>query len=162
LQIAEGVLVCVPAAQVDLHHADAGLDQPACDEESLAPLLAAVLGADALRLVCQVERIVLAGARGVEQLQSALAMGVPGVEPAGTRGVIDVAPPLLEAAEQRRAIAELRQRQVIDVAEVGQAEIGIAAARVVPPGAWAGTGGALGIVRIVVAEAVGARAGWVW
>src|SRR5207249_4066112 len=39
LEIAESVLMRVPAAQVDLHHAHARFYQPPCGEEALSPFL---------------------------------------------------------------------------------------------------------------------------
>jgi hypothetical protein len=77
-QVTTCVLVCVPAAQVDLHHAYACLDEPARDEETLAPFLAAIAVAHALGLLPQIERILPAGSRREEEVESALTMYVVG------------------------------------------------------------------------------------
>ena len=164
LQIAEGVLMRVPAAQVDLHHPHAGLDQPPRDEKPLAPFLAAVQVAGAVGFLRQIERIVLARAASPAANRSACcAMSVPGGR-AGRRGRRGRA-----RAAGRRAAAAARcgsRAAAIETpsacAEVGQVEVGVAATACCPTRPSAQVRRARsGSIRIVVAEAVRARAGGV-
>ena len=62
----------VPAAQVDLHHAHARLDQTPRDEKRLAPFLAAIQIADPIRFLAEIERVLAARTSG-EQQAAALA-----------------------------------------------------------------------------------------
>ena len=85
LEVAEGVLVSVPASQIDLHHPHTCLDQSTSNQEPLAPLFTAVLVADLLRFLGQVKRVVSPAAGGQQQPQSLLPPGVPRGQPSLTR-----------------------------------------------------------------------------
>ena len=159
LQVAEGVLVRVPAAQVDLHHAHARLDQPPGDEEALPPLLAAVEVADAVGLLGQVERVLAARTAGQQQLHGLLAVRVPGVERAGRVRRCRRRVEARRAGRAARSAPERRRARGPRRARSGRWNAGVAATAVVPPRLRPLAGGALGVVRVVVAEAVGARAG---
>src|SRR5262245_2477943 len=77
LEIAESVLMRVPAAQVHLHHANARLNQSPSDEKAMAPFLAAVAIAHGRRLLAQIEGVVLARPGCGQQLHRLLSARVP-------------------------------------------------------------------------------------
>jgi hypothetical protein len=97
----------VPAAQVHLNHADPRLDQTAGHQKALAPLLATVLVAHPVRLLAQVEGVVLAGPSCQEQLHCLEPSGVPGRHFPQLVGTVEAATMSLQPFEQGLAVLEL-------------------------------------------------------
>ena len=124
LQIAKRVLMRVPAAQVDLHHPHAGLDQSPRDQKRLAPFLAAVQIAGRVGLLRQVERIVLA-LLAQDQIPGLAAIDVHAV--ARPASLSSVRRARSRSAKQRRAALQILDAQPRRQSQVGQMKIGIAA-----------------------------------
>ena len=161
LEVAEGVLVRVPAAQVDLHHAHARLDQPPGDEEALAPLLAAVEVARRARAPASGRTDCRRpGRRGQQELQRPAGGARPrrrARRPGGRRRGRGEARRAGRAARPGRSSCGSDRPSA---AEVGQVERRVAAAAELSHQAFGPLpGGAGGVVGVVVAEAVRARAG---
>ena len=160
LQIAEGVLVRVPAAQVDLHHPHAGLDQPPGDQEALAPLLAAVEVADRGPAPgVRSNGLLLARAVVASSSRSACWRWASQASSAGRSARRRRGWSASSRASSVGAVVELRRARRSAAPRSGRWKSGSRQLLLSHQAFGPVPGGAGRVVRVVVAEAVGARAG---
>ena len=133
------------------------LDKSASDEEAVAPFFTAVEITNPFWFLLQIKGIIFAVSHGDEQVHSLMARYIPSLELPRTIRLFEQSSMCFELLQQSCAVLELRPIEYHS-AQIREPKLGMSATAVIPPCLGTFARRTSEIIRIIMAEAVGARA----